>query len=100
MADNGLSEAYKVFLPYLFCFLSLLHIFRATSFFFFLLTGHTGAMEEAEMRWGEGNTGCHTLLLELKINNWGRVEERKWVGPGVERTGQHEKLEVRAQSSK
>lgn len=52
------------------------------------------------MRWGEGNSGCHTLLLELKINNWGRVEERKWVGPGVERTGQHEKLEVRAQSSK
>lgn len=97
MADNGLSEAYKGFL------ISFVSCLCSTSSglppFMFLLTGHTGAMEEAEMRWGEGNSGGHTLLLELKINSWDRVEETKWVGHGVEMTGQHEKLEVRPQSS-
>lgn len=49
----------------------------------FLLTQHTGTVKEAEMGvWG-GVVIISFLTLELKINNWNRMEERKWAGVGV-----------------
>ena len=66
---------------FLFRFLSPFHIFRATSSF----PSHSAHWDSERGRDRSVGRGCHNffLTLELKINNWDRMEERKWAGVGV-----------------